>query len=75
MVMASSIIVPIPRADFDPTEVAVPWRVLTEAGFAVRDGNYISARWPGDVHRYSSELVSVLSSGRKPSGSSRAVLG
>ena len=33
---ASSILVPIPRADFDPTEVAVPWRVLTEAGFAVR---------------------------------------
>ena len=34
--MTSSILVPIPRADFDPTEVAVPWRVLTEAGVAVR---------------------------------------
>jgi len=34
--MTSSILVPMPRADFDPTEVAVPWRVLTEAGVAVR---------------------------------------
>jgi len=34
--MTYSILVPIPRADFDPTEVAVPWRVLTEAGVAVR---------------------------------------
>ncbi|MFV2073910.1 MAG: type 1 glutamine amidotransferase domain-containing protein [Thermoanaerobaculales bacterium] len=34
--MVSSILVPIPRTDFDPTEVAVPWRVLTEAGVAVR---------------------------------------
>ena len=34
--MSDSILVPIPRTDFDPTEVAVPWRGLTEAGFAVR---------------------------------------
>ena len=34
--MTYSILVPIPCTDFDPTEVAVPWRVLTEAGFAVR---------------------------------------
>jgi len=34
--MTFSILVPIPRADFDPTEVAVPWRALTEAGVAVR---------------------------------------
>jgi len=34
--MTYSILVPIPRTDFDPTEVAVPWRVLTEAGVAVR---------------------------------------
>jgi len=31
-----------------------------ERGFVVRDGNYISARWPGDVHRYTSELIAVI---------------
>lgn len=36
------ILVPIPRRDFDPTEVAVPWRVLSDRGheviFATPDG-------------------------------------
>jgi putative intracellular protease/amidase len=31
-----------------------------QKGFAVRDGNYVSARWPGDCHRFASELVEVL---------------
>lgn len=31
-----------------------------QKGFAVRDGNYVSARWPGDCHRFSAELVEVL---------------
>ena len=34
--MTASILIPIPRTDFDPTEVAGPWQVLTEAGVAVR---------------------------------------
>jgi hypothetical protein len=29
-------------------------------GFIVRDGNYVSARWPGDLHRYCRELMSML---------------
>ena len=29
-------------------------------GFAVRDGNYVSARWPGDAHRFAAEFVSLL---------------
>jgi protease I len=29
-------------------------------GFAVRDGNYLSARWPGDAHRFATELVKLL---------------
>ena len=29
------VLIPLPDADFDPTEVAVPWRVLTDAGHAV----------------------------------------
>lgn len=28
-------LIPLPRRDFDPTEVAVPWQVLTRAGHAV----------------------------------------
>lgn len=30
-----AIIIPLPARDFDPTEVAIPWRVLTRAGHAV----------------------------------------
>lgn len=41
------VIVPLPSRDFDPTEVAVPWRVLKEAGhevlFASPDGKPGSA--------------------------------
>ena len=37
-----TILIPIPNQDFDPTEVAVPWRVLTNQGhkviFATPDG-------------------------------------
>jgi protease I len=29
-------------------------------GFTVRDGNYLSARWPGDAHRFASEFASML---------------
>ncbi|MBL0029584.1 MAG: DJ-1/PfpI family protein [Rhodanobacteraceae bacterium] len=29
-------------------------------GFVVRDGNWLSARWPGDAHRFASEFVAML---------------
>jgi protease I len=29
-------------------------------GFTVRSDNYLSARWAGDAHRFSSEFVSML---------------
>jgi protease I len=29
-------------------------------GFTVRDRNYLSARWPGDVYRFSSEFIEML---------------
>lgn len=32
----------------------------TGAGFVVRDGNYLSARWPGDAHRFAGELIEML---------------
>jgi protease I len=31
-----TVLIPIPSRDFDPTEVAVPWKVLTARGHAVR---------------------------------------
>jgi protease I len=32
------------------------------AGFTVRDGNYLSARWPGDAHRFANEFCAMLGS-------------
>lgn len=29
-------------------------------GFTVRDGNYLSARWPGDVHKFSLEFLEMM---------------
>lgn len=29
-------------------------------GFTVRDGNYLSARWPGDVYNFSLEFIKML---------------
>lgn len=41
------VLVPLPHQDFDPSEVAVPWRILTQAGhrvtFATPDGAVASA--------------------------------
>ena len=31
-----------------------------ESGFTVRDGNYLSARWPGDAHRFGVEYLKML---------------
>jgi len=33
---------------------------LRRVGFTVRDGNYLSARWPGDAHRFAHELAVML---------------
>jgi len=30
------------------------------AGFTVADGNYLSARWPGDCHRLAHDFVTLL---------------
>jgi protease I len=30
------------------------------AGFTVRDANYLSARWPGDAHRFAAEFAAML---------------
>jgi protease I len=31
-----------------------------ERGFTLRDGNYLSARWPGDAHRFANDLAAML---------------
>jgi protease I len=31
-----------------------------QRGFTVRDGNYLSARWPGDAHRFATEFAAML---------------
>lgn len=40
------------------------WRRDTPAhpdrGFAVRDGHYLSARWPGDAYRFATEFADIL---------------
>jgi len=33
----------------------------TNIGFTFREGNYLSARWPGDAHRFASEFLTMLS--------------
>jgi hypothetical protein len=54
-------------SDYDPGPgFPIPLRRDSEAdpsaGFIVRDGNYLSARWPGDAHRFANELASMLAS-------------
>ena len=43
----ATVLIPLPNMDYDPSEVAVPWRVLTQAGhrivFATPDGAIASA--------------------------------
>lgn len=29
-------------------------------GFTVRDGNYLSARWPGDAHKFATDFFEML---------------
>ena len=40
------------RARDTPTDTRPAW--------VVRDGNYVSARWPGDVHTFAATLCEVL---------------
>ena len=31
-----------------------------DTGFCVRDGNYLSSRWPGDAHKFGNEFLKLL---------------
>lgn len=37
-------------------------------GFHVRDGSYVSARWPGDVYGFSAAMVEMCAAGRRRDG-------
>lgn len=62
----------VQRSDFE----AGPWWLRRDTsaaphhGFVVRDGNYLSARWPGDCHRFGTALLELLAEYEvKPSSS------
>jgi protease I len=55
--------------DYDPGPgFPIPLRRDSDArlqdGFVVRDGSYLSARWPGDAHRFADTLSKLLAAGR-----------
>ena len=49
-------------ADFDDGPLLSPRdsAAQPEAGFMVRDGNYVSGRWPGDCHRLARAFLQLL---------------
>jgi putative intracellular protease/amidase len=52
----SRVLIPLPTRGFDPTEAAIPWKV-------VRDRNLITARWPGDARWWSMAIDELLRDG------------
>ncbi|MEV0993119.1 type 1 glutamine amidotransferase domain-containing protein [Streptomyces sp. NPDC049949] len=57
-----------------------PWPVRDTAarprrGFTVRDGNYVSARWPGDCHRLAADYLALVRSYRRSPAPSTAESG
>lgn len=45
-----------------------------DRGFTVRDGNYLSARWPGDCHRLGAEFAALVT-GQSPLADATSVPG
>jgi len=43
----------------------------TKRGFCVRDGNYLSARWPGDLHCFSQKFLALLNENKEQSANSQ----
>jgi len=44
-----------------------------DRGFTVRDRNYLSARWPGDCHRFAAELAAMVTA--QPGSAARLTCG
>ena len=56
----SAILIPIPDRDFDPTEVAVSWQMVTRAGHRVVFAT------PSDAHTFAQAFARKLSAPRAP---------
>jgi protease I len=50
------------RADFIPGPLSIRRDSPDDParGFTVRDGQYLSARWPGDAHRFAADFAAIL---------------
>lgn len=50
------------KADFGQGPMAISRDTPKDfsPAFVLKDGNYLSARWPGDAHRFASEFVKML---------------
>jgi len=46
-----------------------------ELGFTVRDGLYLSARWPGDAHRFASEFSQLIADAKAAPAAAEAPAG
>jgi len=51
-----------PNKDFLPGPMALGRDTPDnlQSGFTVKDGQYLSARWPGDVHRFTCDFLAML---------------
>lgn len=51
-----------PNKDFLPGSMALGRDTPDnlQSGFTVKDGQYLSARWPGDVHRHTCDFLAML---------------
>ncbi|MES2297993.1 MAG: type 1 glutamine amidotransferase domain-containing protein [Pseudomonadota bacterium] len=54
-----AVIFPLPNRDFDPSEVAVPWRVLRDAGISVRFATPDGGPAEADPYMISGEALDV----------------
>lgn len=59
------------RSDFitGPPAVLRDDAAHLQRGFVVRDGHYLSARWPGDAHRFATEYAAMLAERRAEAAS------
>jgi hypothetical protein len=65
------VLMPLPDRDFDVTEVAVPWRVLSDAGHQV----VFATEQAGTVPAADPRLLTGVIFGQRPPGGSAAITG
>jgi hypothetical protein len=54
--------------DFDRGPLSITRDSLKnlKAGFTVRDGCFLFARWPGDAHQFGTEFAAMVAAGCRP---------